>query len=100
MTKGEFVERAFGATKEDLEDLYCEITGKIVTEKGMLILSFLKDHSTETFASKEIGGSIDMNSRSVSGSMRKLVSAGYVEKIDTTPKSYKITELGISFLTN
>lgn len=44
-----------------------------------------------------IGESLGVGSRSVSGSMRKLVTDGYVEKSGSNPTVYKITNKGINY---
>ena len=43
---------------------------------------------------EEIGEGIFMSGRSVSGSMRKLVTDGYVEKVGTNPVCYGLTDTG------
>ena len=46
------------------------------------------------FSSKQLGELLFMSARSVSGSMRKLVTEGYVEKAGSNPVTYKLTENG------
>jgi predicted transcriptional regulator len=46
---------------------------------------------------KSLGEALDISGRSVSGTMRKLVGDGFVEKKAGTPASYKITEKGLGF---
>ena len=67
------------------------------TENGKLILKFLQEHYTENNAwkSKDIAEQLFVSSRTVSGSIRKLVNDGYVEKIGQEPTVYSITEKGI-----
>lgn len=67
------------------------------TENGKLILTFLKEHYTEnnTWKSKDIAEQLFISSRTVSGSIRKLVNDGYVEKIGQEPTVYSITDKGI-----
>jgi Mn-dependent DtxR family transcriptional regulator len=43
---------------------------------------------------KSLGERLDISGRSVSGSFRKLVTNGYVEKRAGNPTSYRLTELG------
>lgn len=65
------------------------------TDNGKLILSFLKENSDiENWKSKDIAEGLGIASRSVAGTMRKLVSDGYVEKIGKDPYIYRITEKG------
>lgn len=69
-----------------------------ITESGMKILSFLKDNEGNKFTSAEIGDEIGSTGRSVSGSMRKLVASGFVEKTageGRNPAAYSITAEGI-----
>lgn len=44
--------------------------------------------------SKEIAENLLISSRAVSGSMRKLVSDGFVEKVSQNPIVYTLTEKG------
>ena len=77
---------------------------KAITENGIKILQFMKDNCdarNNIFKAAEIGEGLFMSGRSVSGSMRKLVSDGYVVKEGKDPVCYSITESGKSFeLTN
>ena len=66
------------------------------TDNGKLILNFLKEHTeNKMWKSKDIAEELFINSKTVSGSMRKLVTDGYVEKIGKDPIIYSITEKGI-----
>lgn len=69
---------------------------KEITEKGVIILEALKE-SGDWITAKALGEQIDMSGRSVSGSMRKLVEDGFVEKRAGNPASYKVTDKGIEF---
>lgn len=65
------------------------------TENGKLVLKFLQEHvDKDMWKAKEIGEELFVSSRTVAGSMRKLVSDGYVEKIGQDPVVYSITEKG------
>lgn len=65
------------------------------TENGMLVFKFLKEHmDIETWKSKDIADAIGLSSRSVSGSCRKLVTDGYVDKLGKDPIFYTLTEKG------
>lgn len=67
----------------------------LFTENGKLILTFLQEHSdTNTWKSKDIAEGLFISSRSVSGSIRKLVNDGFVEKVGQDPTIYSITEQG------
>ena len=67
------------------------------TDNGKLIIVFMKDtHEAvnNLFKAKDIAEGIFVSSRSVSGSIRKLVTDGYVEKIGQDPIVYSLTTLG------
>jgi len=67
----------------------------LFTDNGKLILKFLQDNQqTEMWKAKEIAEQLGISSRSVSGSIRKLVTDGFVEKLGQNPTIYKITEDG------
>ena len=68
-----------------------------VTENGYKILGFMNenaDNYNNIFKAKEIAEGLFMPPKSVSGSMRKLVTDGYVEKVGRDPISYSITDKG------
>ena len=72
-------------------------TAVLVTEKGVHILKVMRTNKNDfsnLFKARDISESLFISSRSVSGSMRKLVTDGYVEKTDGNPASYSLTELG------
>ena len=65
------------------------------TDNGKLILNFLQTHQEKTnWKSKDIGEELFVSSRTVAGSIRKLVTDGYVEKLGESPALYSITEKG------
>ena len=70
---------------------------KAITENGIKIIQFMKDNweiRNNVFKAAEIGEGTFMSGRSVSGSMRKLISDGYVVKEGKDPVMYSITEAG------
>ena len=72
-------------------------TENILTETGRKILISMyanKETYLNIFSSKQLGELLFMSARSVSGSMRKLVTEQYVEKSGTNPVTYKLTENG------
>ena len=69
---------------------------KTMTEKGWNILSKMQEIN-DWITAKSLGEALDISGRSVSGTMRKLVSDGFVEKKAGTPASYKITEKGMDY---
>ena len=67
------------------------------TDNGKLILQYMRENLDATqnmFKAREVAEGIFISSRSVSGSMRKLVSDGYVEKLGQDPIIYSLTETG------
>lgn len=78
-----------------LKEGKASITG--FTENGKKILIYMQnnyENYNNTFKSKEIGEGLFLSGRSVSGSMRKLISDGYVQKVNTDPVAYGLTDLG------
>ena len=72
----------------------------VITEKGAAILRFLQTQPSTNYAftAKMIAEELNMNTRSISGTMRKLLNDGYVEKLTTlTPITYQITPAGLAF---
>lgn len=67
----------------------------LFTDNGKLILKYLQENTdTSAWKAKDIAEGLFMNSRAVSGAMRKLVTDGFVEKIGQDPTLYSITENG------
>lgn len=70
---------------------------KKFTENGKLVLSFMKenkDNFNNIFKSKDIAEAIGVSTRTVSGAMRKLITDGYIEKIESSPICYSLTDKG------
>ena len=67
----------------------------LFTDNGKLILKFLQDNqTTPMWKARDIAEGLFINSRAVSGAMRKLVTDGYVEKMGQDPVVYLLTENG------
>lgn len=69
----------------------------LFTQKGAEILTWLQNNYqryNNVMKAKEIGEGMFITSRAVSGSIRKLITDGYVEKIDGSPICYSLTEAG------
>lgn len=67
------------------------------TENGLKIFEAMKnekDNYNNSFKAKEIAEILGVSSRTVSGSIRKLITDGYVEKIGENPVVYMLTALG------
>lgn len=70
---------------------------KVITENGSIILKYLQLQEVKPYTAKIIGEGTDLGSKKASGSMRKLVTEGFVDKIGEKPSTYQITEKGLSF---
>lgn len=68
-----------------------------LSENGVLIIKCMQAEPDKCFNSKELGAAIGKTSRSASGSMRKLVEMGLVQKGGKDPVVYKITEEGLAY---
>ena len=66
---------------------------KKFTDKGIAILKEMREVD-DWITAKSLGERMNISGRSVSGTMKKLVSDGYIEKKAGSPISYRITELG------
>ena len=69
-----------------------------ITENGMKIITFMYENMESyinVFQARNIGEGLGVSGRSISGSMKKLVSDGFVKKISEKPVAYAITEMGI-----
>jgi len=71
-----------------------------MTENGKKLLSWMQeniDTTSNIFTSKEAAEALFTSGRSISGSMRKLVNDGYVEKEGKDPVRYSLTEAGKNY---
>ena len=71
-----------------------------MTENGQKILSWMQENinkMSNLFTSKEAAEALFTSGRSISGSMRKLVNDGYVEKTGKNPVQYSLTEVGKNY---
>lgn len=69
-----------------------------LTENGKVILKYLQEHpEVRAWKSKDIAEQIGLASRSVSGTMRKLVNDNFCEKIGKDPIIYTLTEKGKNY---
>lgn len=71
-----------------------------ITDNGKMILKYLQSAPVKPYKSKDIAEELFVSSRTVSGSIRKLVNDGFVEKIGTDPVLYNITEKGKNYIFN
>ena len=72
---------------------------KLITELGKRIIVCMRNdetHFDNVFGVNEIAENLEMTQKSINGALRKLVNDGFVEKINTTPKKYKLTDKGLN----
>ena len=72
-------------------------TATDLTDKNKSILKWMKDNYlvfNNTMSAKQIGDGLFMSGRSVSGSIRKLITLGLVDKQGKDPVCYSLTEAG------
>lgn len=85
---------------EDLVINQDQLSKTVITENGAKILNIMNenlDKYSNIFSSKQLGELLFMSPRSVSGSMKKLINDGYVEKKGGSPVCYGLTDLGKDF---
>lgn len=68
---------------------------KPITDKGIAIILAMREVE-DWITAKALGEQMDISGRSVSGSLKKLVTDGYVNKRAGSPAAYKITEKGMT----
>lgn len=71
-----------------------------MTENGTKLLRWMQeniDKMNNLFTSKEAAEALFTSGRSIAGTMRKLVTDGYVEKTGKNPIQYSLTEVGKTF---
>lgn len=72
-------------------------TAADLTDKNKAILKWMQDNYSifnNTMSAKQIGDGLFMSGRSVSGSIRKLITLGLVDKQGKDPVCYSLTETG------
>lgn len=82
-----------------MDELIAKGVKPVITIKGIAILNCMKENAdtyNNVFKAKDLGDLLSMTPRSVSGSMKKLITEGFVEKIGTSPVCYTITDKGKS----
>ena len=69
----------------------------ILTEIGTQVLQYLQTNEMQSAKARDIADGMNMSSKKISGSMRKLVTDGFVEKIGANPVVYALTDKGKNF---
>jgi predicted transcriptional regulator len=57
----------------------------------------MQDNNIKMTKSKDIAAGLGLSSRAVSGTLRKLVNDGFVDKMGKDPIIYTITEKGTNY---
>ena len=103
MTMKQFLDEIEIYTKyfsPEASEFYYDLKNKLsktFTENGAKILKCMqinREQYLNTFSSKQLGELLFMPPRSVSGSIRKLITNGYVEKHAGNPITYGLTDEG------
>ena len=69
-----------------------------ITENGIKILTFLQENQdVKCWKAKDIADGMGISSRGVSGTLRKLVTDGFCDKLGKEPIIYSLTEKGKNF---
>lgn len=71
----------------------------VITSNGLLVLTYMQDNSDKSpmFKARDMAEGLQIPSRSISGSLRKLVTDGFVEKMGGNPTFYYLTEKGKNY---
>ncbi len=69
----------------------------VLTENGAKVLKYLQNSSLPMFKAKEVAEGMGITSRGVSGTLRKLTTDGFCEKVGQDPVVYVLTEKGKTF---
>ena len=87
-------------TFDEMQSLL-ESLGFVMFNKGKTILKYMQDNCEKynnIYKAKDIGDGLGVSGRSVSGSIKKLITDGYVEKLGANPVSYGITAAGKEYV--
>lgn len=68
-----------------------------ITEKGAEVLKNIREFGQSMFKSRDVAEYMNVSSRSVSGTLTKLSSDGFLEKLADSPAIYSLTEKGKTF---
>lgn len=69
----------------------------LLTETGLQILEYLQKCDSKSLKARDIADGMEMSSRKISGSMRKLVTDDFVDKFGSNPVVYTLTNKGKNF---
>ena len=70
----------------------------VITQNGLRILTFLQENAdVKCWKAKDIADGLGISSRGVSGTLRKLVTDGFCDKLGKEPIIYSLTDKGKNF---
>ena len=72
----------------------------VITDNGRMILEYMQASGSTALTAKRISDGILLSSKVVSGSMRKLVTDEFVEKVGDNPAVYVLTNKGKNYKFN
>lgn len=70
----------------------------VLTDGGRKILKYMQECGIPALKAKDIAEGLFISSRGVSGSLRKLVTDGFCDKVGQDPVVYTLTEKGKNFI--
>ena len=70
----------------------------VLTDGGKKILKYMQECGIPALKAKDIAEGLFISSRGVSGSLRKLVTDGFCDKVGQDPVVYTLTEKGKNFV--
>ena len=68
-----------------------------VTDSGKVILDWMQKSDMPMVKARDVAEGLFISSRAVSGSLRKLVTDGFCEKVGADPVVYALTEKGKNY---
>ena len=83
-----YIEMIMNDTKSDKPE---------ITDNGKVILNYMQQSDVSMMKARDIADGLGISSRGVSGSLRKLVSDGFFEKVGSNPSVYALTEKGKNY---
>ena len=86
------------AEREPRKKKYDRLEKPVLTDGGKKILKYMQECGIPALKAKDIAEGLFISSRGVSGSLRKLVTDGFCEKVGQDPVVYTLTEKGKNFV--
>ena len=69
-----------------------------LTDNGKLVLKYMQECGVPMLKARDIAEGLFISSRGVSGSLRKLCTDGFCEKVGQDPVIYSLTEKGKTYV--